>query len=124
MCIQNEKEKDGLQNVLNMGKHTILRERIKEANDVEVVDCMDLNDILEINNIAKVDFLKIDVEGAEYEIIFNCNDNTLKKIRRIAMEYHEIDSYNPNDLVKFLTGKGFSTRVSGHNIFAKQNDIS
>lgn len=124
LCIQNEKEKDGLQNVLNMGKHTILRERIKEANDVEVVDCMDLNDILEINNIAKVDFLKIDVEGAEYEIIFNCNDNTLKKIRRIAMEYHEIDSYNPNDLVKFLTGKGFSTRVSGHNIFAKQNDIS
>lgn len=37
------------------------------------------------------DFLKIDCEGAEYQIFDNTSDKTLKKIKRIAAEFHPFD---------------------------------
>ncbi len=41
--------------------------------------------------IVKCDFLKLDCEGAEYEIIESLTDESLKKIEKICLEYHDID---------------------------------
>ena len=40
-----------------------------------------------LSNITSVQFLKIDIEGAEYEVIKDCSDQ-LKKIDNLFLEYH------------------------------------
>lgn len=51
------------------------------------IDCIDVREI--INKYERIDFLKIDIEGAENEVIFRI-DEDLQKIERIFLEYHSI----------------------------------
>jgi FkbM family methyltransferase len=40
---------------------------------------------------GKIDLLKLDCEGAEYEILLNQDPKLFEKIGRIVMEYHDLD---------------------------------
>jgi FkbM family methyltransferase len=72
-----------------------------------------LNNIIENNFLEKIDFLKVDTEGAELLIFNGLSDENLDKISSIALEYHHFmfnyddDIYN-NFLQRFLK-KGFNT---------------
>lgn len=67
--------------------------------------------IIEDNNISKIDLLKMNCEGAEYEILMNTPDSYLQKINEIRMEYHnfELDGrrFNIEPLRAFLKKKNF-----------------
>ncbi len=57
---------------------------------------------------AQCDYLKVDCEGAEYEIFFNASPATLKKINHICLEYHDwITRYTHDDLARFLEQHDF-----------------
>jgi len=58
-------------------------------------------------NLQKINFLKIDCEGGEYEILFNTNKNTFEKIERIAMEVHSHPIYKFKDMIDFLNKVGY-----------------
>lgn len=76
------------------------------------VETVSLKDFTGENKIKKIDFLKMDCEGGEYRILFGCPDKTLKLIRRISMEFHDIDEkQNVEALKKFLEEKGFKVRT-------------
>ncbi len=76
-----------------------------------------LSDIFNNNKISSIDFLKMDCEGAEYQILFSTPDKYLRRIRRISMEFHDSIKYKPEDLIKFLQKKGFETKlISGMRI--------
>jgi FkbM family methyltransferase len=63
-------------------------------------------------HVKQIDFLKIDAEGAEYEILFNCQNNIFKKIKKISLECHNIDKKrNVFKLKKFLERKGFKVKI-------------
>jgi FkbM family methyltransferase len=69
-----------------------------------------------INNVGRVDFLKMDVEGAEREIFLrnDLNKNVLHVISRIAMECHSLrDTIGIKDLLK-SNGFAVSIRKGGH----------
>jgi FkbM family methyltransferase len=51
-----------------------------------------------------IDLLKLDCEGAEYEILFQSNPATLENIKSIRMEYH---AGKAGELVAFLRHHGF-----------------
>jgi FkbM family methyltransferase len=71
-----------------------------------------LETIIKEYDIHKIDFLKIDCEGAEYEILFNCPKEVLNKIRKISMECHDIDDKkNSNSLKLFLEANGFEVKI-------------
>lgn len=56
--------------------------------------------------------MKLDCEGAEYEILFGCSDENLKKILKISMECHNIDTNrNADQLKKFLEKQGFKVTI-------------
>ena len=76
---------------------------------METVQGTTLTDIIAGNKIAQIDYLKVDAEGAEYDILFNCPSQTLAKVRRLVMEYHEFDGNqrDHHDLVKLLKSHGF-----------------
>jgi Methyltransferase FkbM domain len=60
-----------------------------------------LDHVLQQNGIAEVNWIKIDVEGAEYEVLKGAA-NILSKSKDIALliEVHGFDNYKP--IVEFL----------------------
>ena len=85
-----------------------LREKENSAEGF-LVECTTLDEILD--KMEKCDLLKIDCEGSEYEIIYSCRPENLKKIHRIVGEYHDRDeaSQNGTALKEFLETKSFRT---------------
>ncbi len=59
-----------------------------KSNRYVEVDTISLNKIIELNNIQKCDFLKLDCEGAEFEILEGLNEQYYNKIEKICLEYH------------------------------------
>lgn len=63
--------------------------------------------------IDYIDFLKIDIEGAEIEVLKGISDENLKKVNNIAMEYHHKTlGYNENlrsEIIKRLNKCGFNS---------------
>ena len=77
-------------------------------------------DIFTENDIKECDLLKIDCEGAEYEIIESLPSDFFVKIKKMVIEYHMADS-NPELLEKLITKlKQFSFSVYTRPLF---NDI-
>lgn len=58
---------------------------------------------------AEIDLLKMDIEGAEAEVFGSLDNSLLKRIRRIALEYHP--TVQVEVLRQKLSASGFSTRV-------------
>ena len=83
----------------------------KKSYDVEVID---LYDFLIKNNITKIDFLKVDCEGEEYNIFHSIPDEFLGKIKKIHVEFHN----NLNGEVKQLIDK---LEKNGFNWFFENN---
>jgi hypothetical protein len=78
----------------------------KEENRVsnEQIKSIRLNDLLN----KEVDFLKIDIEGAEYEVVKDCADN-LSFVKNLFIEYHGNydEMYKLNEILNILVDKGF-----------------
>jgi len=71
-----------------------------------------LGDIFRELDIQRCDFLKLDCEGAEYEILFGADPATLERIVHVAMEYHDhVTPSSGADLAGFLRERGFSVRT-------------
>lgn len=72
-----------------------------------------LKEIIKDNKIVEIDFLKIDVEGAEYDILLNTPHSVFNKIRKISLEYHDHfnHGHNVKELERYLQQQGFKTKV-------------
>ncbi|MBX4199196.1 FkbM family methyltransferase [Candidatus Parcubacteria bacterium] len=71
----------------------------------EEVESLSLNDMFDNFGIETCHFMKLDCEGAEFAILRGTSLETLRKIKRISMEYHE--GYALEDLLDILTNSGF-----------------
>jgi FkbM family methyltransferase len=70
-----------------------------------------LTDLIAYHDIDKVDLIKLDCEGAEYEILMSTPHETLVRVKHIIMEYHDIDDMqNHHRLVAFLESQGFDVK--------------
>ena len=59
---------------------------------------------------GSIDLMKIDVEGAEYCIISEFTKDTLKSIRQLAMEIHNIDGIDCSSIGVLLKEIGYHTK--------------
>ncbi len=82
------------------------------------VDCISFVEFLGENSIDKVDFLKLDCEGSEYEILFHVDEHGLwDKIERISMELHgRGDQEQVDRLMKMLNDNYSKVTVRGTNM--------
>lgn len=73
-----------------------------------------------LKKLPKIDFLKLDCEGAEYEILFSLSKKELEKIKKISMEFHNYGQHTGIDMAKFLNKNGFKVKiVRGGKIFGR-----
>lgn len=82
---------------------------LHKTNKFKTVDCVTLQNILDDNKIFECDLLKLDCEGAEYDILLSQGENCFKRIKAIILEYHEFESlnFNHHDLENHLQKFGF-----------------
>ena len=90
---------------------------IQNKNFVEV-DSKSLSDIFIDNGIKECDFLKLDCEGAEYEIVESLSADLFTKINKTVIEYHMVDT-KPELLEQLINKlKQFSFSVHTRSLFA------
>lgn len=84
-------------------------------NDVKKVKAIDFKKYLN----KKIDFLKIDIEGAENELIFDIKDH-LFNVNKLFLEYHGIigEKQNLGNILSLITDNGFEyyIRLAGETI--------
>lgn len=68
---------------------------IKKHITKEEIRIIILSNYIEINEIKKIDFLKIDTEGYEYDVLLGLKEN-IKKIGFILFEHHYDDMIKKN----------------------------
>lgn len=95
-----------------------------DSSDLVAVESDSLSDVLEQHRFAQVDLLKLDCEGAEYDIILNTPPEVLQRVRHIVFEHHEIDG--GAQLLEAtrskLLGAGFKlTKLPGDIVAASQS---
>ena len=67
-----------------------------------------------IASMRTVDLLKMDCEGAEFDILYSTPPESLRNIRRITMEYHNLGGKRTAAALQdFLTKNGFAVWISG-----------
>ena len=82
------------------------------TNWVEV-ESVALADAVALPSGGKCDLLKIDAEGAEYDMLLNLDEESLRNIRRICIEYHEfVTPFSHVDLERHFQAKGWDVRVT------------
>jgi FkbM family methyltransferase len=59
-----------------------------ESGATESIEVTSLDQLFEDLNIDRVDMCKLDCEGGEVEALLAASDATLRRIRRLSMEYH------------------------------------
>lgn len=84
------------------------------------VEAVSLEDVISSEKIKIVNLLKMDCEGAEYEILLSTPASTFEKIERIIMEYHDVDAERTHSvLTRFLEAQGY--RVTCHKNFVHKD---
>jgi len=79
---------------------------LNKTDNKVIVDCVSLSSIFSDLDIKECDIMKMDIEGAEYDILYNCSKKVLNKIKTILIECHDQSSlnkkYNIEGMKEFL----------------------
>ena len=110
----------GVANSILPHKSNVRQDGRKLIQEYEV-ECVTLNSILE--DMEKIDLLKIDIEGSELEVIYSTDENFLSKCEQICLEFHlfcsgEYDfTYNEEsikNIIKKLSNIGFKNEKTNN----------
>ena len=108
----------------SLGGNSFFNEKIDEGKGIarkSLVETVSFKNLM-IENVHHIDFLKMDCEGAEYEILFSMG-NLLKRISKMALEVHNLDKErNMLKMITFLRDSGYCVKRRGSLLFAKRNN--
>lgn len=106
---------DSNDNIAEWGKTVSLMS--KEEKGAIVIDGITMNDVKREYSLDIIDILKIDIEGAEFEL-FLSNTEWLDDVKMVIIEFH--DSVNKNTSSSFFRELSkrseYSFNISGENV--------
>jgi FkbM family methyltransferase len=74
------------------------------------VDGRTLTSLIDQLQIKEIQLLKMDCEGAEYNILASLDENISCKIKQISMEVHKIPEHDPKEIEDSLMNLGFKLK--------------
>lgn len=85
-----------------------ITEKNANGGSTEKIPCIRLYDLLD----REIDFLKIDIEGAEYKVLQDSKDR-LNIVKYLFVEYHSLeqDPQVLDQLLQFISGAGFRYHI-------------
>jgi FkbM family methyltransferase len=63
------------------------------------------------NKVKKIDLLKMDIEGSEFDLLESWGDEEWRVIANLVFEYHERFDHNKDELLDILGKNGFGIQV-------------
>lgn len=89
-----------------------LKEAVADKSlDSEKVEAVTLLKFLDDSKIEHVDFMKLDIEGAEMEVVSGTEfQEASKRIDSLVVEYHQWSGRNPSQLVTALSDYGYEVK--------------
>lgn len=87
-----------------------------DSHNYTEIDTIPLREVFDSGQMERCDLLKLDCEGAEYEILASLPDEYFNRINRICMEYHQIRDSNRllADMMHRLEKLGYRVTVVSH----------
>ena len=105
------------------GSHSVF-----DIVDEYIVPCTRLDNFLEINSIKSVEYLKVDAQGRDLNVIKSLGDR-LKDVRTILAEARLTDFHlyegdcHKDELVQYMKDNGFSARHSEKQTYDQEENI-
>jgi len=87
---------------------SIVFNHFKESMVTHKIKTITLEDLILLFNLKeneKIDILKIDIEGGEYDLLLNSKEETMKKFKQISIEFHDFINPSLRDLNKEIINK-------------------
>lgn len=81
----------------------------KERDETILVETETLDSVVKRLGISSINYLKIDTEGSEFDILYTASKGTLDKIQKIVMELHPFGDHTAEKMIEFLSEHGFSS---------------
>ena len=86
--------------------------RYKRPTVSSTAPCISLGKIMDEHGLQRVNYLKIDCEGGEYQAFRDLTPEYWRRIERVAMEFHQLQpDQKHGDLVECLKQQGFEVEV-------------
>lgn len=82
----------------------------RESVATETVRVQTLASVMDGFALDRVTLLKLDCEGAEYDILGRLEPETARKIMQIAIEVHRIPGHDTAEIPRILQSLGFTTQ--------------
>lgn len=102
-------DKDGSADIflhpVNSGAHSLFSSQVGEDVEKETIQLRDINPLISQTS-AGVDLLKLDCEGAEFEIVMGLSRENAQRVNRIVIE-PTFELYSREKLLNQLTALGF-----------------
>ena len=100
-----------------MRKH-LIKKNFKHQTSEKKVMCTltSLGNFIEKNGINHIDFIKIDVEGAEFDVVKSIKPGQFPMIKQICIEVHNIDN-RVEHLDAYLQEQGYLTQIHRNHIY-------
>src|SRR3989338_1491920 len=93
---------------LYLSKNTHNHSTMPLSKNCIQVPATNLKKLMEENKIKKIGLLKMDIEGAEFNIIKTLKHKNIKTIENMVIEYHESGNNKREDLENITRQHGFS----------------
>lgn len=97
--------------IFNFQNNTILSNIYDEHNwqlDGKKVEINTISFNEFVNDLEKIDYLKVDIEGSEYDLFENISIENLKKIKKIGCEYHWNHQNRLENIINKLKNNNFN----------------
>jgi FkbM family methyltransferase len=80
------------------------------------VPAVTLDEIMGRHDLGTVDLLKLDIEGAEYDVLYTASPDCLARVAEIRMEVHRLDGEDRNAaaLERYLIDAGYRITLRRH----------
>lgn len=84
-----------------------LKENCVNSNKTKIIS---IDTLFDSHQIGSVDLLKVDCEGAEYDLIYHGSRETLRKVRAMVIELHSMPGRDdePYKIIDYIRSIGFT----------------
>ncbi len=101
-------------------RHYLIQRNFKNRTAQTKISCTltSLGRFIEKNEITHIDFLKIDVEGAEFDVIKSIKPTQFPMIQQLSIEVHDINN-RVEHLSKYLKEQGYIIHLDRNSLFER-----